>query len=78
MPRVRKRFWVELCLAVLSFGLLLLTIVRKDWVEAASGIDADQGTGSIEWLVAVLWAVATVTFSVIARLEWVFSQEAPS
>jgi hypothetical protein len=76
MPQVRKRFWVELCLAVLSAVLFGLTLVRKDWIEFAFGIHPDQGEGSLEWLVAALGAVATVTFSAIAGIEWVDRREA--
>jgi hypothetical protein len=71
MFNVRRRFWIELGLAALSGVLLLLTLVRKDWVELAFGVDPDRGDGRFEWELQVVLVVATVTCSVVARLDWV-------
>jgi hypothetical protein len=71
MPSVRRRFWIEFGLAVSSGVLLVLTLVRADWIEALFGIEPDRGDGSLEWELLALLLVATVTFSVVARLEWV-------
>ena len=76
-PRVRRRFWVELALAALSGLLLVLRLVRRDWVEAALGIDPDQGDGRFEWELLIGGLVATVTFSVVARLEWIQGRDVP-
>jgi hypothetical protein len=69
MPNQRKRFWIELGLAVCSGVLLVLALVRKDWIEARLGVDPDHRDGSLEWALVLVLFVATGTFSVVARLE---------
>jgi hypothetical protein len=71
MVNPRRRFWIELGLAVVSGVLFVLTFVRPDWIEVAFGIDPDQGDGSLEWGLDVVLLIATVAWSVVARLEWV-------
>ena len=71
MPSVRGRFWIEFGLAVSSGVLLVLALVRQDWIESLFGVDPDRGNGSLEWELPVVLLIATVTFSAIARLEWV-------
>lgn len=67
---MRKRFWVEAGLAVFCTLLFLLTVVSREWIELVFGVDPDHGDGSLEWLLFVALALATVAFSVTARLEW--------
>jgi hypothetical protein len=38
---------------------------------ALRDVDPDHANGSLEWELPMLMLVATVTFSVVARLEWV-------
>jgi hypothetical protein len=76
MTHVRNRFWLELGLAGSSGFLLLLTLVTREWIEIVFRVDPDRGNGSLEWLVVVAALVATVTFSVLARLEWRQAKEA--
>ena len=57
---------------------LLLTLVTREWIELLFRVDPDHGSGSLEWLVVVAALVATVTFSVLARLEWQRAQEVTS
>ena len=70
MARLPRRFWLEFGLAGFSAFLLLLTLVTREWMELLFRVDPDQGNGSLEWLVVVAALVSTVTFSVLARLEW--------
>lgn len=78
MTQVPRRFWLELGLAGFSAFLLLLTLVTREWVELIFRVDPDRGNGSFEWLVVVTALVATVTFSMLARLEWQRAKEATS
>jgi hypothetical protein len=71
MPNIRKRFWIEFGLAASSGVVLVLTLVRADWIESLFGLNPDHHDGSLEWEVQVLLLIATVTFSVVARLKWV-------
>ncbi len=67
-PRIR--FWLEACLGVISAALLLLTLLKPDWIEAVFGIDPDAGNGSVEWAIVGVLFVATIAASALARLEW--------
>jgi hypothetical protein len=78
MTQLPRRFWLELGLAGFSAFLLLLTLVTREWIELVLGVDPDRGSGSVEWLVVVAALAATVTFSVLARLEWQRAREATS
>jgi hypothetical protein len=67
----RSRFWIELGLGVLSGLLLVLTSVRENWIESLFGVDPDRVDGRVEWALVIVLVIATVTFSIAARLEWV-------
>ena len=66
---MRRRFWIEAGLAVVSGLLLLLTLVSRDWIEALFGVDPDRGNGSLEWLIVAGLLAATVAFGFVARAE---------
>ena len=67
---VRARFWGESALAVLSIGLLMLTLVSRDWIERVFHIEPDQSSGALEWLIVAGLFAAAVAFSALARAEW--------
>ena len=67
---LRLRFWFEACLAAVTGLLLVLTAAVPDWIEELGGGDPDGGDGSLEWLLVVGLVLATVTFVVLARVEW--------
>jgi hypothetical protein len=66
---VRKRFWIEAGLAVLSGLLLLLTLVTREWIEILTGWDPDGGNGAVEWAIVIVLLVSTATFGLLARAE---------
>lgn len=70
MTRLTNRFWVETGLAAFSAVLLFVTLVTREWIELIFRVDPDHANGSLEWLFVAAAYVATVTFSVLARLEW--------
>jgi hypothetical protein len=74
----KTRFWVEAALAGLCALLLLLTLVWRDWIEGVFGVDPDQHSGSLEWLIVVALAAATLTLGALARREWRRGLAAPS
>jgi hypothetical protein len=67
---MRRRFYVEGGLAVIAGVLALLTFVWHDWIEIAFRLDADAGSGALEWALVLLLALAAIAFAVAARLEW--------
>lgn len=69
MP-VRKRFWAEVFLGSVSAVLLVVTLIRPDWIEVAFGVEPDSGSGALEWGIVALLAVTTVVLSLLARYEW--------
>lgn len=56
-------------MAGITGALFLLTLVRRDWLEAV-GFDPDRHDGTVEWMLVVGLLALFVTFTVAARLEW--------
>lgn len=67
---IRRRFWLEVGLAVLTACLFVLTLISRAWIEELFGVDPDSGSGALEWAIVVALAVATVALTVLARVEW--------
>jgi hypothetical protein len=68
--QVRKRFWIELILAVVNITLLALTAVWTEWIELVFGVEPDAGSGELEWAIAAVTLGLTVAFFMLARMEW--------
>ena len=68
--QMRRRFWIELILAVANIALLALTIVWTEWIEVVFHVDPDAGSGELEWVIVGVTLVLTVACSMLARLEW--------
>jgi hypothetical protein len=75
--RLRRRFWVELALAIACGVFLLLTLLWKDWIEIVFGVDPDNHSGSLEWLIVAVSAAATLLAGGLARSEWRRQRVAP-
>lgn len=67
---IRRRFWLEVCLAGLCGLLALLTVFRRDWIEATTGFDPDHHSGSVEWMTVAGLLILCLALSVVARVEW--------
>lgn len=67
---VRRRFWVEICLASASAALLIVTLVWKDWIEIVFHVEPDQGSGYLEWMIVAGLATTSVVLSIAGRREW--------
>jgi hypothetical protein len=70
-------FSLEFGMTVLLGGLLALTLVRRDRIEAVLGVDPDQHNGSLERIIVAALAAAVVTFALLARRQWRHVASAP-
>jgi hypothetical protein len=68
--RPRGRFWVEAGASLASGLLALVTLIWPDWIERVFGIEPDQGSGALEWLIVGVVFATSVGLAVAARLEW--------
>ena len=69
MSKLRMRFRIEAGLASLSGLLAILTIFSHDWIEALTGFDPDERSGSSEWMLVGALAVACVVLALAARAD---------
>jgi hypothetical protein len=67
---MRRRFWTEAGLGVLSGITLAATLLWHDWIELIFVVEPDGGDGTFEWLVVALLASVTVGCFLVARTEW--------
>ncbi len=66
----RQRFWLEAVAATVTGTLLVLTLLWRDWIEAVFGVDPDQHSGSLEWLIVAALLAITLVLAALARSEW--------
>jgi hypothetical protein len=69
MRRRVPLFWVESILAAVSGLLALVTLFRRDWIEAVFRVDPDRQSGWLEWAIVAILVVATAVFSSLAAAE---------
>jgi hypothetical protein len=70
MQRLRRRFWAEMTMALVSGVFLILTLIWQDWIEIVFKVDPDHHNGALEWLIVVATIAATAIFATLARYEW--------
>jgi hypothetical protein len=68
--RSRRLLVVEIGLAAATGALAIATLISREWIEIVFGVDPDQGSGALEWLIVVVLAAATLIFGLLARNEW--------
>jgi hypothetical protein len=66
---VRRRYWIEVVCSAAAALLGVVTAIVPDWIEEVFHADPDSGNGSLEWLIVVALALATVTLSALAWRE---------
>jgi hypothetical protein len=67
---LRKRFWLKSVLAGAAGVLAIVTLIRRDWIELISGVDPDNHSGSLEWLIVIVFLTASVISTFFALVEW--------
>ena len=69
-PQLTRTFWIEAALAAASALFLALTLLWQDWIEIVFGVDPDNSSGSLEWVIVGACLFVTVVFALLARQEW--------
>jgi len=67
---LRRRFWLETGIAIVTGIVFLLTLVWHNWIEIIFNVDPDQGSGLLEWLIVGALLVVTIILFALARYEW--------
>lgn len=67
---LRRRFWFETGMALVSSILFAMTLVQRDWIEIVFGLDPDHGAGVLEWLIVGAFLVISLTLFTLAGHEW--------
>jgi hypothetical protein len=75
---LRGRFWLETGMAIVTGILFVITLVQRDWIETIFGIDPDNGSGALEWLIVGVLLVVTITLFTLADYEWRRARSATS
>lgn len=66
MPR---RILTETILAIVAGVLAIVTAINAEWIEWLTGLDPDGGSGTLEWALVGVLALAAVVAGVLARRD---------
>jgi hypothetical protein len=67
---LRRRFWLETGIAIITGILFLITLIRNDWIELVFRVDPDNNNGTFEWLIVGALLLVTITLFILASYEW--------
>jgi hypothetical protein len=67
---LRRRFWLETGMAIVTSMLFVITVAQRDWIEIIFRVDPDNRNGSLEWLIVGVLLVVTITLFALASYEW--------
>ena len=67
---LRRRFWLETGMAIVTSIVFAITLVRNDWIEIAFGVDPDSTNGTLEWVIVGVLVVVSITLFALASYEW--------
>ncbi len=67
---LRRRFWLETGMAIVTCVLFVVTLLYRDWIEVVFGVDPDNRSGVLEWLIVGALFVVTIALFTLARYEW--------
>jgi len=68
--KLRRCFWLETGMAIVTSMLFLITLVQRDWIEIVFGVDSDNRNGALEWLIVGALLVVTIMLFTLASYEW--------
>jgi hypothetical protein len=61
--------WIEIALAVVCAVLTIAALIWPTWIESLFEESPDNGSGSAERLIALVWLAGFALFSWLARRE---------
>ncbi len=67
---LRRRFWLETAMVIVTSILFVITLVQRDWIEVVFGVDPDNRNGALEWLIVGALLAVTITLFTLASYEW--------
>jgi tetrahydromethanopterin S-methyltransferase subunit E len=67
---LRRRFWFETGMAIVTGILFVITLVQRNWIEILFKVDPDSSSGVVEWLIVGVLFVVTLTLFALANYEW--------
>jgi hypothetical protein len=67
---LRRRFWLETGIAIVTGIFFVITLVWNDWIEIVFKVDPDNNNGNLEWLIVGVLLVVTITLFTLASYEW--------
>ena len=67
---LRRRFWLETGIAIITGILFVITLIRNNWIEIVFRVDPDNNNGTFEWLIVGALLLVTITLFIVASYEW--------
>jgi hypothetical protein len=67
---LRRRFWLETGIAIITGILFVITLIRNNWIEIVFRVDPDNNNGTFEWLIVGVLLLVTITLFILASYEW--------
>ena len=68
--KLPARFWFEAITGTVGLVLFIVTLFSREWIEALTGWDPDNGNGSLEVLIAVGLLAISATSIFFARRDY--------
>lgn len=65
-----QRFWIETIVTALTSVLAVMTLLFPTWIESLLHVDPDLYSGSLEWTIALVFALVALTLFILAGFEW--------
>lgn len=67
---MRGRAWAEVVLAALAAVAGVAAVVYPTWIEALFETSPDAGSGALEWVIAVVLMLASLSLALLARRDF--------
>jgi hypothetical protein len=65
----RVRIAAEFILFLIAAGLFAATIVEPEWIEALTGLEPDEGSGSLEAAITIATGLVAVALAMLSGYD---------